>query len=78
MLKYIDDLTSDVLAKLLIWFVQDTDELGYSPSLNEGRLVVHVLIDEVACSACSVALDLLAVTAEELHQGWNTLQQTHL
>lgn len=70
--------TRDVLAELVIRLLQRLHQLWDATLLDQGNLVVHVLIDEVASGAGGETLHLLVVAVEQLHQLPNALQAAHL
>lgn len=70
--------TRDVLAELVVGLLQRLYQLRDAALLNQGNLVVHVLIDEVASGASGETLHLLVVAVEQLHQLPNALQAAHL
>ncbi len=74
----LDFPTCDVFAELIVRLLQCLHQLWDTALLNQGYLVVHVLIDEVACGAGSETLHFLVLTVEQLHQLTNALQATHL
>lgn len=70
--------TRDVLAELVVGLLQRLHQLRDAALLDQGHLVVHVLIDEVASGAGGETLHLLAVAVEQLHQLTDALQAAHL
>lgn len=71
-------LTSDVLAEIIVGLLQRLHQLGDAAFLDQRHLVVHVLVDEVAGGTGGVALHLLVLAVEELHQFTDALQAAHL
>lgn len=70
--------TRDVLAELVVGLLQRLHQLRDTALLDQGNLVVHVLIDEVASGAGGETLHLLVVAVEQLHQLPDALQAAHL
>lgn len=70
--------TRDVLAELVVGLLQRLHQLRDAALLDQGNLVVHVLIDEVPSGAGGKTLHLLVVTVEQLHQLPDALQAAHL
>lgn len=72
------NVTCDCLPKLLIGFTQDADETRDSARIDQRRLVVAVLVDEVPRGASGVSQHGPVIAGEELDQSWNPLQITDL
>lgn len=60
--------TGDVLLELVVRLLECLHQLGDAALLDQGHLVVHVLIDEVARGAGGIALHFLILGVEQLHQ----------
>lgn len=59
--------TCDGLPKLLVRLAEDADEAHHSTGVDECRLIVSVLVDEVPRGAGGETLHLLIVTGEKLN-----------
>lgn len=70
--------TSDVFPELIVRLLQRFDQLWDAALLDQGDLVVHVLVDEVPSGPGGKALHFLAFAVEQLHQLPDALQLTHL
>lgn len=56
--------TRDVFAELIVGLLQCLDQLWDAALLDQGDLVVHVLVDEVSSGAGGKTLHLLVVAVE--------------
>lgn len=70
--------TSDVLLELIVGLLKCLNQLRDAALLDQGHLVFHILIDEVACGASSVTLHFLVLRVEKLHQFADALVVTNL
>lgn len=70
--------TSDVFAELIVRLLQGFNQLWDAALLDQGDLVVHILIDKVSSGTSGETLHFLAFAVEQLHQLPDALQLTHL